>query len=130
SVWTVPRPTDPTTWLPRPSVAPPAAALSWARVRRTAARAGITAASVPLATGLALMVAERLRRHRHPLDAPFPTAPPAHNTVGATTTTVYTFGEDLYAAMLDAIDSAQQRIFFETYIWKGDDVGRRFRDAL
>lgn len=100
------------------------------RLRRLATRAGLVAASVPIATGLALMVAERFRRHRHPLDAPFPTATPAHNTVGTTTTTVYTFGNDLYAAMLDAIDHAQRHIYFETYIWKGDDVGHEFRDAL
>ncbi|WP_211340911.1 phospholipase D-like domain-containing protein [Xylanimonas allomyrinae] len=104
--------------------------VDWVGVRRVAARAGVVAACVPVATGLALMAAERLRRHRHPLDAPFPTAAPADNTVGATTTTVYTFGDDLYAAMLDAIAGARDHVFFETYIWKGDDVGHRFRDAL
>jgi cardiolipin synthase len=32
--------------------------------------------------------------------------------------------------MLAAIDSAEQRILFETYIWKGDDMGERFKQAL
>ncbi|QAY71056.1 phospholipase D-like domain-containing protein [Xylanimonas protaetiae] len=125
----MPRLTALTSRLPRLSVTPPAG-IGWAGVRRAAARVGLVAAAVPVATGLALVAAERVRRHAHPLDAPFPTAPPAISTVGATTTTVYTFGDDLYAAMLDAIDAAQQRIFFETFIWKGDDVGQRFRDAL
>ena len=120
---------DLTSRLPRLSVTPPAG-WSMADVRRLAARAGMVAAAVPVATGAALMVAERLRRHRHPLDAPFPTAPPAQNTVGQTQTTVYTYGEDLYEAMLDAIAKAKKYVFFETYIWKGDAVGRRFRDAL
>ncbi|GAB2469985.1 phospholipase D-like domain-containing protein [Xylanimonas ulmi] len=124
----MPRLSDLTARLPRLSVTPPG--VGWAGVRRAAARAGLVAASIPVATGLALMVAERLRRHAHPLDAPFPTAPPVDNPVGATTTTVYTFGDDLYAAMLDAIAAAQRHVMFETYIWKGDDVGRRFRDAL
>ena len=125
----VPRLAALTSRLPRLSVTLPAG-ITWAGVRRTAARAGAIAAVVPIATGAALMVAERFRRHAHPLDAPFPTAPPADNTVAATTTTVYTFGDDLYAAMLDAIDHATEHIFFETYIWKGDEVGHRFRDAL
>lgn len=120
---------DLTSRLPRLSVTPPAG-LTMADVRRHATRAGLVAASVPLVTGLALMVAERLRRRKHPLDAPFPTAPPTRNEVGSTTTTVYTYGEDLFESMLDAIAGAKRYIFFETYIWKGDEVGRRFRDAL
>jgi cardiolipin synthase len=115
--------------VPRLSVTLPAG-ITWSNVRRVAARVGVVAACVPVATGLALMAAERLRRHRHPLDAPFPTAPPTDNRVGATTTTVYTDGDDVYAAMLDAIAAARHHVFFETYIWKADDVGRRFRDAL
>ena len=37
---------------------------------------------------------------------------------------------DLYDDMLAAIDGAQQQILFETYIWKGDEVGQRFKTAL
>ena len=44
--------------------------------------------------------------------------------------TVYTYGEDLYADMLDAIRQAKSRIFFETFIWKGDAVGQAFKTAL
>jgi cardiolipin synthase len=32
--------------------------------------------------------------------------------------------------MIDAIDNAERQILIETYIWKGDATGRRFRDAL
>ena len=32
--------------------------------------------------------------------------------------------------MLDAIEGAQRQILFETYIWKGDAVGERFKAAL
>ncbi len=44
--------------------------------------------------------------------------------------TTYTYGEQLYDAMLDAIESARERILFETYIIKSDAIGRRFKDAL
>ena len=50
--------------------------------------------------------------------------------VGDGALTTYTFGQDLYDAMLAAIDGAQRQILFETYIWKGDEVGERFKQAL
>ena len=50
--------------------------------------------------------------------------------VGEGTLTTYTFGQDLYDAMLAAIERAERQILFETYIWKGDEVGERFKAAL
>ena len=32
--------------------------------------------------------------------------------------------------MLDAIRQAKSRVFFETFIWKGDEVGQSFKTAL
>jgi len=32
--------------------------------------------------------------------------------------------------MLAAIEGAERQILFETYIWKGDEIGQRFKDAL
>ena len=46
------------------------------------------------------------------------------------TITTYTFGKDLYADMLAAIEGAQRQVLFETYIWKGDAVGEQFKAAL
>ncbi|GCE28266.1 major cardiolipin synthase ClsA [Dictyobacter alpinus] len=43
---------------------------------------------------------------------------------------LYTYGSDLYQAMLADIKQAQTRIFFETFIWKDDVVGNKFKDAL
>ncbi len=60
----------------------------------------------------------------------FPQPGTFHTDVAETSTTVYTYGEDLYAAMLEAIGSAERMILLETYIWKGDATGKRFRDAL
>ena len=51
-------------------------------------------------------------------------------TIGDGTVTTYTFGQDLYDDMLAAIASAEQRILFESYIWKADDTGEVFKQAL
>jgi len=42
----------------------------------------------------------------------------------------YTYGEDLYQAMLEAIEQASERVCLETYIWKDDVTGRKFKVAL
>lgn len=61
----------------------------------------------------------------------FPRTPPTEVPVnGSTTITTYTYGADLYEDMLTAIAGAQERILFETFIIKGDAVGKRFRRAL
>src|SRR5262245_13028209 len=60
----------------------------------------------------------------------FPTAPPDTVAVGEGEVTTYTFGDDLYADMLAAIEGAERQVLFESYIWKGDEVGQRFKAAL
>lgn len=69
---------------------------------------------------------KRIRPHRHG----FPTTAPRDIAVGETDVTTYTYGEDLYEDMLAAIRSARHRILFESFIFKGDAVGRRFKRAL
>ena len=43
---------------------------------------------------------------------------------------LYPQGEELFEAMLAEIERAEREIFIETFIWKGDEVGRRFVEAL
>lgn len=69
---------------------------------------------------------KRVRPHR----ANFPRTEPASIPVGETTATVYTYGEDLFEDMLDAIRGARHRILFESYIVKSDAVGQEFKSAL
>jgi cardiolipin synthase len=69
-------------------------------------------------------------RKRGRAPARFPRIPPRSVTAGTSEVTVYTYGEDLYRDMLGAIRQAKTRIFFETFIWKGDEVGRAFKTAL
>ena len=80
-----------------------------------------------LAIGMSLVDSYR-RRGKKP--RPFPVTAPREVAVGDGTLTTYTFGQDLYDAMLDSIARAERQILFETYIWKGDAVGERFKAAL
>ena len=81
------------------------------------------------ATLLALGIVDyRRKKLRKP--ATFPRLPPRSVTAGSSEVTVYTYGEDLYSDMLDAISQAKSRIFFESFIWKGDTIGQAFKDAL
>src|SRR5919204_6577408 len=50
--------------------------------------------------------------------------------VGENRLQVYGYGRELYDAMLSAIDAAQESIYLETFIWKGDGVGRAFKERL
>lgn len=69
-------------------------------------------------------------RRRGKKPRPFPVTPPATVEIGESTVTTYTFGRDLYDDMLAAIEGAKRQVLFETYIWKGDGVGERFKAAL
>jgi cardiolipin synthase len=97
--------------------------LRW--VRRTVA----VVFGVPILIGIGMSLVDSYRRRGKKPKA-FPTTPPTSVAVGEGTVTTYTFGKDLYADMLAAIEGAQRQVLFETYIWKGDPVGERFKAAL
>lgn len=60
----------------------------------------------------------------------FPHLDPQHVEIGDTSTTVYTYGEDVFEDMLSAIREAKSSIYLESYIWKADEYGRQFKDAV
>ncbi len=99
---------------------------AWVRIAKRLLMATL-GLQVVLGVGLSLVDSYR-RRGRKP--KPFPTTPPAEVRIGDGTVTTYTFGQDLYDDMLAAIDAARHRILFESYIWKGDATGERFKQAL
>jgi cardiolipin synthase A/B len=80
-----------------------------------------------LALGLTLVDSYR-RRGKKP--KPFETTDPADVVIGDGVVTSYTYGQDLYEAMLQAIAGARRQVLLESYIWKGDEVGERFKQAL
>jgi cardiolipin synthase len=92
-------------------------------------RALMTIFGVQVLLALVLTLVDSYRR-RGKRPKPFPTSPPATVTIGDGTVTTYTFGRDLYDDMLAAIANAQEQVLFESYIWKGDEMGHRLKKAL
>jgi cardiolipin synthase len=84
---------------------------------------------LPLLVGVVLTLVDSWRR-RGKKPERFTTLPPRETDIGSGTVTTYTYGQDLYADMLDAIARARHMVLFETYIWKGDPVGQQFKSAL
>lgn len=60
----------------------------------------------------------------------FPVTAPTSVSTPRGDATTYTYGADLFDDMLAAIEGAQQRVLFESFIVKGDETGRRFKRAL
>lgn len=89
----------------------------------------LTVLGVQIATAAGLTLVDSYRR-RGKKPHPFPTGPPATVEIGDSVVTTYTYGQDLYTDMLAAIESARHQILLETYIWKGDAIGDRFKTAL
>lgn len=104
------------------------------RVRRTVLRGlGWSAAAFAVAqcaAVAAVVTADEVRKHRADGPPTFPHAEPSTVDVAGSAVTTYTRGTDVYAAMLEAIRGAQSTIYFETFIWKGDEIGQEFKDAL
>lgn len=78
--------------------------------------------------GVLTIAAARRRKPRH--GAGFPYIETRDIEVRGNQIKLFCFGQDLYDAMLEAIDSAREMIFIESFIWKGDAVGREFKEHL
>lgn len=105
------------------------------RVRTRALFVHTTAVAVATMVGAQVAVVAALvaldwwkNRGRKVRDAPRPGTFTAQ--VGESDLTIYTSGETLYEDMIAAIEGAERAVYVETYLWKSDEVGRRFRDAL
>ena len=85
--------------------------------------------AVQAAVIISSAVATRFRRRR---DAIFPNRqPPRHSQINLeNTVTLYTYGMDLYNAMLRDIRNAKKTICIESFIWKGDRIGADFKQAV
>ncbi|HEX6288995.1 MAG TPA: phosphatidylserine/phosphatidylglycerophosphate/cardiolipin synthase family protein [Herpetosiphonaceae bacterium] len=79
---------------------------------------------------ISTLVAIDTWRKRYQSQGRFPRTRPDPSQIGTNQVQIYTYGEDLYEAMLHAIRHAEKRILLETFIWKGDHVGKRFKQEL
>src|SRR5579859_1486512 len=78
----------------------------------------------------ALTFVSARRRARRAATKGFPYVESQEVEVHGSHLKLYSYGQDLYDAMLEAIDSAKEVIFLETFIWKSDAVGQEFKDRL
>lgn len=70
------------------------------------------------------------RRKRYRPQGGFPHKHLKQVQVGENVLQLYDYGRDLYEDMLAAIDDAKECIYLETYIWKGDEIGKAFKESL
>lgn len=111
--------------------------MGWFKRTTVVGFAGVTArrAFLALVSAQAVVIAglvglDAYQKRRRTKRDGFPQPGTFNTRIAETDITVYTFGEDLYDAMIAAIDAAEHQVLLETYIWKGDAVGARFRDAV
>jgi cardiolipin synthase len=89
----------------------------------------LTVFLMQLVTATLLLIFAALRR-RHNEVVQFPRRSFEDVSVGANRLRLYCYGCELYDDMLAAIDSAQESIYLESYIWKDDIAGREFKRHL
>src|SRR5215213_10989056 len=89
---------------------------------------GLLLAAQSLIIGV-LAVASAIRKRRAP-PANFPHERRLIAEIEGNEVRVYTYGQDLYNAMLAAIDDAHETIFLETFIWKSDPLGALIKQRL
>ena len=80
-----------------------------------------------LSLAAGVVVADALRKHR---DGDAPADEPVEVPVREDRITTYTYGRALYDDMLAAIESAEDYVYLASYIWKADEVGQEFKDAV
>jgi cardiolipin synthase len=82
------------------------------------------------AATVAVLQVVSIVRIRQRGQGPFPHDKPAPVPVGHCEAQLYFYGQDLYDDMLAAIDGARESVYLETFLWKGDDTGKRFKEML
>jgi len=101
------------------------------RADRALRATGIALAAAQLGAVAAVHAVDRVRVARIPGGVHgFPTLPPADTRIEGNVVRTYTEGHSLFADMLDAIEQAHSHVYFETYIWRADATGRRFKESL
>jgi cardiolipin synthase A/B len=77
----------------------------------------------------ALLAVARQRKRRTPAHG-FPYLETQEVTLGENQLQLFSYGQALYDAMLEAIDGATESVYFESFIWKADATGEEFKRRL
>ena len=92
--------------------------------------AALTAVQVFL-IGVLVALDELRKRRQGPREGfPWVEGAPVELEAGESSLKLHPYGVRLYESMLEEIERAEKRIFVGTFIWKGDEVGRRFVETL
>ncbi|MGP5397733.1 phospholipase D-like domain-containing protein [Arthrobacter rhombi] len=110
-----------------PSVIP---APVMAGLKKTTTRLALAFVAVQATVVAGLVIFDALKRRQRSQRVGFPRPGVFDAPVQESETKIYTYGEDLYADMLAAIRGAREHVFLETFIWKSDATGQRFKEAL
>lgn len=86
--------------------------------------------ATPLSLAVALTGFDALRKRRIVDEHTVPPHPPRSASVDDNILTTYTYGAHLFEDMIEAIDAATDYVYLVTYIWKADEVGQAFKDAV
>ena len=98
--------------------------------RKTVGRSILAFASIQGAVIAGLVLLDMAKKRHRSKRKGFPRPGTFGSTVSSSQVTTYTYGADLYRDMIRAIGEAKDRIFIETFIWKDDDTGLQFKNAL
>lgn len=100
-------------------------------LRKLALRFFLALTALQAAIVAVLVTMAQLRKRRQGPQGGFPWEDqPAVELSRGDSLKLYPYGVRLYEAMLEDIRNAKKSIYVGTFIWKGDEVGRRFVDAL
>lgn len=88
----------------------------------------VVATQIGVAT--AILLTDLTRKRREVDVAQLSYTEPFTTVAAGSELTTYTYGGDLYPQMLAAIDGAEHTVFLETFIWKDDAIGQRFKEAV
>lgn len=95
-----------------------------------AAQVAAVAFGAQIAVAVGITAVDAIRKSRTSEMHKAPNTPPREVTVETNQLTTYTYGAHVYDAMLEAINAATDHVYLVSYIWKGDEVGQQFKDAV
>ncbi|MDY2941206.1 MAG: phospholipase D-like domain-containing protein [Varibaculum sp.] len=104
---------------------------AWPALYKTTKIAAQTLLTLQASAILGVVGIDEFRKLRTaPVTSNYPEIRPHPFKAAGSEFTLYMSGKQVYPDMIAAIENARETVYFETFIWKGDEVGRRFKNAL